>query len=172
MNPVETVFRGQVITVTVEQALLPTGASARYEIVHHPGGAAIVAINASNQVCLLRQYRPAATGWVWELPAGRLEPEEAPQFTAQRELQEEAGCKAAQWEDLGSILSSPGVFAETIHLYLARGLTHSASHHELYEVMEVHWIDMAVAVQRALSGEIRDAKTIIGLLRAWDRGGA
>jgi 8-oxo-dGTP pyrophosphatase MutT (NUDIX family) len=169
VNQVETVFRGRVITVTVEQALLPTGATARYEIVHHPGGAAIVAIDASNQVCLLRQYRPAASGWVWELPAGRLEPGEPPQHTAQRELREEAGCEAAQWEDLGSILSSPGVFAETIHLYLARGLTRIATQHEPYEVMEVHWIDLAQAVQRALSGEIRDAKTIIGLLRARER---
>lgn len=169
MNQTETVFQGRVITVKVEQVPLPNGTTARYEIIYHPGGAAVVALDASNRVCLLRQFRPAANGWVWELPAGRLEPGEPPAETARRELVEEAGCEAARWEDLGSILSSPGVFAETIHLYLARELTPVASQHEQHEVIEVHWLPLADAVQQALSGEIRDGKTIIGLLRAWGR---
>lgn len=169
MNQIETVFRGRVITVNVEQVLLPTGETARYEIVHHPGGAAIVAIDAQRQVCLLRQYRPAASGWVWELPAGRLEPGEPPAETARRELIEEAGRQAAHWEDLGSILSSPGVFAETIHLYLARDLRSVPLQHERHEVIEVHWIPLAEAVRQALAGELRDGKTVIGLLRASDR---
>jgi ADP-ribose pyrophosphatase len=118
---------------------------------------------------MLRQFRPAARGWVWELPAGRLEPGEPPQHTARRELVEEAGCEAAQWSDLGSILSSPGVFAETIHLYLAEGLRSVPDHHEPHEVIEVHWIPLEEAVQKALSGEFRDGKTLIGLFRAWQR---
>jgi 8-oxo-dGTP pyrophosphatase MutT (NUDIX family) len=166
VNQIETVFQGRVITVNVEQVLLPTGETARYEIVHHPGGSAIVALDAQQRVCLLRQFRPAASGWVWELPAGRLEPGEPPAATARRELVEEAGCEAAWWEELGSILSSPGVFAETIHLFLARNLKPVPSHHEQYEVIQVHWIPLDDAVQQALSGEIRDGKTIIGLLRA------
>jgi 8-oxo-dGTP pyrophosphatase MutT (NUDIX family) len=166
VNQIETVFQGHVITVNVEQVLLPNGETARYEIVHHPGGAAIAALDAARRVCLLHQYRPAAGGWVWELPAGRLEPGEPPAGTARRELVEEAGCEAARWVELGSILSSPGVFAETIHLYLARDLRQVASHHERYEVIQVHWIPLDDAVHQALSGEIRDAKTIIGLLRA------
>lgn len=169
MNQIETVFQGRVITVNVEQVLLPTGETARYEIVHHPGGAAIVALDAANRVCLLRQFRPAASGWVWELPAGRLEPGEPPAETAGRELVEEAGREARQWEELGSILSSPGVFAETIHLYLARDLHPVPSQHEQHEVIQVHWIPLDDAVQQALSGEIRDGKTIIGLLRAQAR---
>lgn len=169
VNQIETVFRGRVITVNVEQVLLPTGETARYEIVHHPGGAATVAIDAERRVCLLRQFRPAGKGWVWELPAGRLEPGEPPAETARRELIEEAGCEAGRWDDLGSILSSPGVFAETIHLYLARDLRSVPSQHERHEVIEVHWIPLAQAVRQALDGELRDGKTVIGLLRAQDR---
>jgi ADP-ribose pyrophosphatase len=169
VNQIETVFQGRVITVNVEQVLLPNGDTGRYEIVHHPGGAAIVAIDATQRVCLLRQYRPAARGWVSELPAGRLEPGEPPRTTAQRELVEEAGCEAARWEDLGSILSSPGVFAETIHLYLARDLRSVPSCHERHEIIQVHWVPMAEAVRQALSGELQDGKTLIGLLRAQDR---
>jgi 8-oxo-dGTP pyrophosphatase MutT (NUDIX family) len=166
VNQIETVFQGRVITVNVEQVLLPNGETARYEIVYHPGGAAIVAVDSEQRVCLLRQYRPAAKGWVWELPAGRLEPGEPPQDTARRELVEESGCEAGHWEELGSILSSPGVFAETIHLYLARDLRPVASQHEPHEVMEVHWVPLEQAVAQALSGEIQDGKTIVGLLRA------
>lgn len=166
MSEKQTVFSGSVISVNVEQVALPNGTTARYEIVHHPGGAAIVALDAQQRVCLLRQYRPAGGGWVWELPAGRLEPGELPEATARRELREEAGCDAARWESLGGILSSPGVFSETIHLYLARALEHGASSHEQHEVIEVHWVPLADAARQALSGELRDAKTVIGLLRA------
>jgi 8-oxo-dGTP pyrophosphatase MutT (NUDIX family) len=166
VNQIETVFQGRVITVNVEQVLLPNGETARYEIVHHPGGAAIVALDATDRVCLLHQFRPAGGGWVWELPAGRLEPAEPPAETARRELIEEAGCEAGRWDELGNILSSPGVFAETIHLYLARDLHAVPSRHERHEVIQVHWIPFHAAVQQALSGEIRDGKTIVGLLRA------
>jgi ADP-ribose pyrophosphatase len=166
MSTKETVYKGIVISVDVEQVLLPDGRRARYEIVRHPGGAAVVAIDDQQRVCLLRQFRPAGGGWVWELPAGRLEPGEPPEVTARRELGEEAGCGAARWESLGSILSSPGVFAETIHLYLARDLVPVQQHLEAFEVIEVHWVPVADAVQQAVCGELRDAKTVIGLLRA------
>lgn len=166
MAQTSTKYRGRVVTVNVETVLLPNGQTADFEVIHHPGGAAIAAIDAQERVCLVRQYRPAAGDWVWELPAGRLEPDEAPQAAAKRELLEEAGCTADQWHDMGSILSSPGVFAEIIHLYFARSLTIRESHHEPYEVMEVHWVGFDAAVEMALDGRIRDAKTIVGLLRA------
>jgi 8-oxo-dGTP pyrophosphatase MutT (NUDIX family) len=166
MSDRETVFDGRVIRVDVEQVLLPNGHTARYEIVRHPGGAAVVALDAEDRICLLRQYRPAGGGWVWELPAGRLEPGEPPDLTAARELLEEAGCEAAEWQSLGSILSSPGVFAETIHLYLARGLTQRESRHEQHEVIEVHWIALAEAARQAADGTLRDGKTVIGIMRA------
>lgn len=171
VTQIETVYRGRVISVDVRQVALPNGESAAYEIVTHPGGAAIFALDEQRRVCLLRQFRPAGGGWVWELPAGRLEPGEPPEATARRELTEEAGCVARHWESLGNILSSPGVFAETIHLYLASGLTHTASNHERHEVIEVHWIPLDEAVGQALDGRLTDAKTIIGLLRGAARTG-
>jgi ADP-ribose pyrophosphatase len=166
VNQISTVFSGRVITVSKEQVLLPNGNLADYEIVHHPGGAAVVAVDEDQRVCLLRQYRPAAGGWVWELPAGRLEPGEPPALTARRELVEEAGREAVQWQDLGPMLSSPGVFDERIHLYLAQGLTAVPQQHEPHEVLEVHWVDLTVALDRAMNGELVDSKTIVGLLRA------
>jgi 8-oxo-dGTP pyrophosphatase MutT (NUDIX family) len=161
-----TKFRGRVVTLNVESVTLPNGSRAELEIVHHPGGAAIVAIDAQERVCILRQYRHAAGGWLWELPAGKLEPEEPPLLTAQRELIEEAGFEASAWHSLGSILSSPGVFTEVFHLYLARGLTARVTAHEEHEVIEVHWIPFAEAWLRAVTGELRDAKTALGILRA------
>ena len=166
MNQISTVFSGRVITVSKEKVLLPNGNLADYEIVHHPGGAAVVAVDDDRRVCLLHQFRPAAGGWVWELPAGRLEPGEPPALTAQRELVEEAGREASQWQDLGPMLSSPGVFDERIHLYLAQGLTAVPEQHEPHEVLEVHWVDLTTALDRAMNGELVDSKTIVGLLRA------
>src|ERR1700692_805789 len=122
VEDVRTVFRGRVITVNVETGRLPNGHVTELEIIHHPGGAAIVAIDAAGRVRLIRQYRHAAGGWVWELPAGELERGGAPLETARRELSEEAGTSAQSWQSLGIIVSSPGVFTEFVHLFLARGL--------------------------------------------------
>ena len=162
-------YQGRVIGVTVDRVVLPNGREAALEVVHHPGGAAIVALNDLQQVCLLRQYRYVAGGWIWELPAGKLEPAEPPEVTARRELIEEAGVDATDWVGLGSMLSSPGVFSEVIHLYLAQGLTGARAQLEESEVLEVHWVSFRQACDMALSGELRDAKTSIGLLRAAHR---
>jgi ADP-ribose pyrophosphatase len=161
------VFRGKITHLTVDTVDLPNGHRADLEILHHPGGAAIVALDDRNRVCLLHQFRHAAGGYVWELPAGKLEPDEPPELTAQRELIEEAGVAASTWRSLGISLSSPGVFTERIHLYLATNLTATPDAREAAEVFEVHWIDFKTAVQRVLSGEIDDSKTDMGLLRAW-----
>jgi len=118
-------------------------------------------------VCLLRQYRYVAGGWIWELPAGKLEPGEPPLETAKRELIEEAGVSASHWESLGAVLSSPGVFAEVLHLFHATGIEPSTAAHEHAEVIEVHWIAFAQAYEWAMNGQIRDAKTIIALARAF-----
>jgi ADP-ribose pyrophosphatase len=160
-----TIFRGRVITLDVDTVKLPNGHDAELEIVRHPGGAAVVAIDERDRVCLLRQYRHAAGGWIWELPAGKLERGEAPLLTAQRELREEGGVTARAWVSLGSYLSSPGVFDEVIHLYLATGIERAESAAEIDEVFEVHWIARADARRQALHGELRDGKTLVALLR-------
>ena len=163
---VRTVYAGRVITVNVETVRLPNGHVAELEIIHHPGGAAIVAVDAQQRVCLIRQFRHAAGGWVWELPAGKLEPGEPPLLTAQRELSEEAGTSAQSWQSLGIYVSSPGVFTESVHLFMARGLDFVKMSHEAGEVIEVHWVPMEDACARALHGDINDGKTALGLLRA------
>jgi ADP-ribose pyrophosphatase len=159
-------FRGSVVHVTVDEVVLPNGHLATLDVVHHPGGAAVVALDAEARVCLLRQYRYVAGGWLWELPAGKLEPHEKPLATAQRELAEEAGARAARWQPLGSYLSSPGVFTEVIHLFLATDLLPAVAAHEASEVIEVHWVALAEARRWALDATIRDGKTALGVLRA------
>ncbi len=165
MSPARVVYRGKIINVCLEQVDLPNGRRAELEIVRHPGGAAAVALDADGRVCMLRQYRHAASGWIWELPAGKLEPNEPPQTTASRELEEEAGRRAARWDSLGRILSSPGVFDEAIHLFLARELTVVETKHELHESIEIHWLPFAQALRMAQAGEILDAKSVAGLCR-------
>lgn len=160
------IYRGRVVRLTVEDVELPNGHRLPLEIVHHPGGAAVVALDAQQRVCLLRQFRHAAGGWVWELPAGKLEPDEPPAETARRELLEEARTSARSWRSLGQYLSSPGVFTERVHLFLATDLAPAAGTAEDGEVFEVHWIPLDEALRRVDSGEIEDGKTGFGLLKA------
>lgn len=160
------VFKGRVIEVNVERVQLPNGNVADLEIIHHPGGAAVVAIDDRQQICLLRQFRHAANGWLWELPAGKIDNREPPLQTAQRELEEEAGATAAHWESLGDLVSSPGVFTEVIHLFLATGLRSVPAKPEEHEVLEIHWKPLTEALRMAQSGEIRDGKSLVGIFRA------
>jgi 8-oxo-dGTP pyrophosphatase MutT (NUDIX family) len=160
------IYEGRVIKVSVDTVDLPNGVRIPLELVRHPGGAAAVAIDDQRRVCLLRQYRYAAGGYIYELPAGKLEPGEPPETTARRELIEEAAVSASRWSSLGAYFSSPGVFTEVIHLYLATGLSPAAAAPEADEVFQVEWWPLSTAVERARNGELTDAKTIIGILRA------
>ena len=160
------IYRGRVVRLNIEEVELPNGHRLPLEIVHHPGGAAVVALDADHRVCLLHQYRHAAGGWVWELPAGKLEPGESPAVNAQRELAEEGGIAAAHWHELGRYFSSPGVFTEVIHLYLATDLEPAAAERESGEVFEVHWIPFEEAMSWIDRGTIDDGKTGYGLLKA------
>jgi ADP-ribose pyrophosphatase len=163
---IKTLFQGRIIKLGLETVRMPDGRQFELEIVRHPGGAAVVALDETRQVCLLRQYRHAADGWIWELPAGKIDHAEAPENTARRELLEEAGVSAADWRSLGYLHSSPGVFDEVIHLYLARDLQRGEPQLEADELLEAHWIDLEQALDWAVSGKITDAKTLIGLFRA------
>jgi len=165
----KTLFEGRVVHLGIESLTLPNGVALELEIVRHPGGAAVVALDEQQHVCLLRQYRHAAGGWLWELPAGKLEQHEDPQATAARELAEEAGLRAARWHSLGSVLMTPGFCDETIHLYLVEELSAVTRHPERHELFEVHWIPLEQAIQQVHTGIIRDAKTMLGLLLARSR---
>ncbi len=159
------IWTGRVVTLDVAEVRLPNGHEATLEIVGHPGGSAIVALNARGEVCLLHQYRHVAGGWLWEIPAGKLDGE-PPDVVARRELEEEAGVRAGRWDALGRYFASPGVFSEIVHLWLARELEPCTARQEREEVFEVHWIPLREALDRAARGEIEDGKSAVALLRA------
>ena len=159
-------FTGQIITVDIEVVNLPNGHQFEMEVVQHPGGAAVVVLDGTGRVCLLRQYRHVAAQWLWELPAGKIDQGETPLLTAQRELSEEAGVVAQTWQELGKIYTSPGVFKEVIHLYLAQNVQPASIMHEEEECIEIQWVDLHKALDWAKNGQIVDAKTLVGLFRA------
>jgi 8-oxo-dGTP pyrophosphatase MutT (NUDIX family) len=166
---IRNVFQGRVLTLNLERVRLPNGRVAELEIAHHPGGAAVVALDAEGRTCLLRQFRHAAGGWLDELPAGKLDNREPPLDCARRELAEEAGMTAGRWDKLGEYFSSPGVFTEVIHLFLARDLVPTPAQPEEHEVFEARWLPLEEAVALAAGGQLQDAKTLIGLLWAREK---
>lgn len=168
-NERNSIYQGEVVNLGLETVTLPNQQTLQLEVVRHPGGAAVLAVDELDQVCLLRQYRHAGGGWLWELPAGKIDHAESPEHTAKRELQEEAGISAQQWQCLGSFLSTPGFCDERIHLYLARMLSQTETDRHPDEVIEVHWISLEQALEWIDRGKIVDAKTIIGLLLAQAR---
>lgn len=160
-----TVYPGRLITLNLETARLPDGREVELEIVRHPGGAVAAAVNDKQEICLIRQWRHAAGGFIWEVPAGRLDPGEDPETAARRELLEEAGVIAVEWSSLGAMLPSPGFCDERLHLFLARDLRLVPTRHESDELIEVHWRPLAQALEMARNGEIEDGKTLAILLR-------
>ncbi len=168
-NQCQRIYHGRLIDLGVETAHLPNGNVVELEIVRHPGGAVAVAIDEDKQVCLLRQFRYAVDQpALWELPAGCIDDtDETPLVTAGRELQEEAGIVAGRWQELGSILPSPGFCDERLHIFLAQDLTQVETRQDTDEIIEIHWIALDEAVTMAAEGEITDAKTVVGLFRAY-----
>jgi 8-oxo-dGTP pyrophosphatase MutT (NUDIX family) len=156
-------YRGRIIQLNLETVVLPNGKHIELEIVHHPGGVAVLAEDGAGQLCLIRQYRHAAGGWLWEIPAGKREPGEAPETTAQRELLEEAGVEAGRWLKLGQTVPSPGMLTEVVHLYLARDLRHTSHAHEDAELIEIHWFSPTELDAMVREGKITDAKTLVSL---------
>jgi ADP-ribose pyrophosphatase len=162
----KSIYQGDVVDLGLESVQLPDGRRLNLEVVRHPGGAAVVALDERNHICLLRQYRHAAGGWLWELPAGKLDPGETALTTAQRELEEEAGLRAGRWQALAQILTTPGFCDEVIHLFMATQLHPVPSRHQAHECIEVHWRPFAEVFGMVACGEIRDAKTLLGLFYA------
>lgn len=162
-------FSGRVIHLDLDQVRFPDGSEGTLEMVRHPGAAAVVPFlddpsAPDPRVLLIRQFRHAADQWLWEIPAGTLEPGESIEACAARELREEAGSTAERLERLTSIYTTPGFTDEVIHLFLASRLSPVPARHEADEFMEVHevrWLEVGRMITR---GEIRDAKTLTALL--------
>ena len=161
MSSPKVAFSGRIITVAIEEHLLPDGRRRPFEVVRHPGGAAVLPLLPDGRVLLIRQFRPAVGGYVIEAPAGKLDSGEAPECCAARELEEEVGYRAGRLQSAGSILSSVGFCDERIHLFLARDLTAVDHDREPDEFIELLPLPLDSALQMLARGEIVDAKTAV-----------
>jgi len=159
------IFRGRIVTLRNDDAMLPNGKPCQREVVDHPGGVCVLAITEENEVLLVRQFRYPYGEILLELPAGKLEYGEEPLPAGQRELQEETGAVAASFEELAIFYPTPGYCGETIYIYLARGLRFGASNPDEDEFLQCVRMPLDEAVQMVMNGEIRDGKTQVGLLK-------
>ena len=159
------VYRGRIVQLSLDDVVLPNGTQVTLEIVHHPGAAAIVAMNG-DAVTLVRQYRYAAGGFIWEIPAGTLHAGEAPLECAARELREETGLVAGRMTELGSILTTPGFCNERIFLFLAEDCSAAEQQLDADEVLTVQSFPLPSCLEMIRRGEIQDAKSIAGLHHA------
>jgi ADP-ribose pyrophosphatase len=172
-----TLYKGRVVNLGLESIVLPNDELMALEMVRHPGGAVILAIDDDENLCLIKQFRHAADGWIWELPAGILEPGEQPQLAAIRELREETGCEAETWDVLGDMFTSPGFCDEKLYTFLARNISTGESSPDHDEFIEVHWLPLAKVETMIAEGTLNDAKSIVaihqmGLLLAENRNGS
>jgi ADP-ribose pyrophosphatase len=157
------VYTGKVVTLDIDTVTLPNGATVDLETIRHPGAAAVVPVKDDGTVVLIRQFRHAAGGFIYEIPAGKLQPGEDPLHCASRELEEEVGYRASSFELLSSIFTAPGFADEVIHVYKATGLAKGRQQLDHDEVLDVIEMPLSEAVRKIEDGTIRDAKTIIGL---------
>lgn len=164
------IYSGRVVTLSLLDVTLPNGEAGKRELIQHPGAVAVVALDSDNNVLLVKQYRIAADKILREIPAGTLNPGEDPFVCAERELQEETGYKPGKLERIGGIYPAPGYTTEFIHLFIATDLTESRLAMDADEFIEVERLPLAQAVALVDSGEIADAKSVAGLLRAARRG--
>jgi ADP-ribose pyrophosphatase len=162
-------YTGRVINVDLDTVQAPDGSTLTLEMVRHPGAAAIVPLlsdpaGADPQVLLIRQYRYAAGGPIWEVPAGVLEPGESPEACARRELMEETGARAERIEYLTTIYTTPGFTDERIHLFLATGITAGEPRPMSDEFLVVEAKPLSRALEMIRDREVVDAKSIVALL--------
>ena len=162
----QTIFEGKIVKVTLDQAELPNGTIAAREVVYHPGGVAVLALDEDNNVLTVTQYRYVFAKPMLELPAGKLDGGEDPRVGALRELKEETGAVPDTLESLGHIVLSPGCFGETLHLFLARGLHMGEQHLDEGEFLNVDRIPFDELYRRCMDGDVDDAKTVTAVLKA------
>ena len=161
--------KGRVFDICSENITLPNGVSLDMEVIRHPGAAAIVPVMADGKILLLKQYRHAVGGFIWEIPAGTLDPGEDADACAARELTEETGYTADRIRKLAVITPLPAYSDERIHLYLATGLSRAGQNLDADELLFVHPTPLERALAMIYDGTIQDAKTIAGLHLAADR---
>ena len=159
------IHKGKLITLRKEKVDLDNGGHTYFDIVKHPGGAVIAALNENNEICLLSQWRHAVQESIWELPAGCLEDDEPPLQTAKRELEEEAGVIAKTWRELGKIYPSPGFSDEVLYLFEAKDISKGTLKLDAAEKLEAHWLPLEKVLTMAKNGEIVDAKSLACLLK-------
>lgn len=162
----ETIYDGKIIRLEIDDVILPDGKPAKRELVRHPGAVALIPITEDGKLVMVEQYRKALGTTLLEVPAGKLEPGEAPEVTARRELEEETGYACDHLEWVTTFATSPGFADETIHLYTATGLRKvdqplAGDEDEFVELLE---IPVDEAVKKLVEGEIRDAKTAFAIL--------
>ena len=160
------IYQGRIVRFRLDTVELPDGSVTIREIIQTPGAVVIVPLTQDGQVRMVRQYRSAVGDYLLELPAGTLEPGEPPEQAALRELAEETGDRAAHWQRLTGFYTVPGICNEYLHLFLAIDLTPGEMDLEFDELIEVVTLPLGEALAMAERGEIRDAKTIIGLMMA------
>lgn len=162
----ETIFKGTIIHVRRDTVELPNGKGAFREVVDHPGGVCVLALDEENRVLVVSQYRYPYQKVLREVPAGKLEAGEDPKEAAIRELREETGAAAGTFEPLGELYPSPGYCGEIIRMYLARDLTFGGADLDDDEFLNLERVPFWELVQQVLSGEVKDAKTIAAVLKA------
>ena len=163
------IYKGRVVTLNLETVTLPNGTTVELEVVRHPGAAAIVPLKDERTVVLIRQYRHAAGGFIYEIPAGKLHPGEDPRACAARELEEEIGYRVSSLELLTSIFTAPGFADEVIHIYQGTWLTPGRQNLDRDEVLEVIELSLDRDIAMIHDVTIRDGKTIVGLQTAYLR---
>ncbi|MES0350492.1 MAG: NUDIX hydrolase [Desulfobacteria bacterium] len=164
VHEITSLYNGKIFNVALEKVTLPNGVIKDREVVRHPGAAAMVPLLDDGNVVLVNQHRHAVNDYLWEIPAGTLEPHEEPLACARRELIEETGYEAKDFDKLTEILPAPGYTDEHIHIFLATGLTLAEQRLEDDEVLTVQPTPFDKAIEMIKTGEIQDAKTIVGLL--------
>ncbi len=158
----------RIFRVTEDVAVDPDGFEIRRSIVHHRGSAVMMPVDAKKNILLVRQFRLAAQKFLWELPAGTIDPGEKPLQTAKRELVEETGYRAKKWRKLAEFYPSVGFLTEKMTIYLATGLTEGEAAPMDDERIQKRWFTAKEVEQMLLTGKIMDAKTNIGFFR-WKR---
>ena len=160
-------YKGKIINLRVDKAQLPNGATAKREVVEHPGGVCVAALTDEDELLFVRQFRYPYQEVIPEIPAGKLTPGEDPLECGKRELKEETGASADQYEFLGKLYPSPGYCGEIIYMYLATGLSYGEMQPDEDEFLEVEKIPLEQAVRQILAGEITDAKTQAAVLKVY-----